>query len=240
MKVLHSDNHVLVVAKPAGVPTVPDASGDPSLLDAARDWVRATFDKPGDAYLGVVHRLDRPVSGVLALARTSKAAARLTAAFREGRVEKVYLAVVAPPPPGESGRVEQWLVKDRARNTTRAVPEGTEGARRAVSDWRVLARASEPGSGPERALVELVPATGRPHQLRVALASLGAPILGDLRYGATEPLPDRSIALHALRLTLPHPTRDETVRAELAPPHRPPWTRLSARLWTGPRTGDAP
>lgn len=217
MNVLFGDNHVLVVAKEAGLPTVPDASGDESLLDRARAWVRVTYGKPGEAFLGVVHRLDRPVSGVVVLARTSKAARRLAEAFRAGRVRKTYWAAVAGAPERPSGELEQWLVKDSERNRVRAVEGPREGARPARTRWRVLAR------GARSSLVELEPETGRPHQLRVALASLACPILGDLRYGAERPLSGKSIALHALALSFPHPTRPVRCTAEVAPPSGFPW-----------------
>ena len=205
LDVLHADNHVLAVAKPAGEPTVADASGDPCLLERARAWVREEYAKPGDVFLGVVHRLDRPVSGVVVFARTSKSAGRLTAAFRERAARKRYLAVTEGRPREPEGRLEQWLQKDRAANRVREVSPHGADARSAVTRWRVLA----PTAG--GAVVLLEPETGRPHQLRVALASLGAPIAGDLKYGARAPLPDRSIALHAERLVVPHPTRPEPV-----------------------------
>ncbi|TDJ72468.1 MAG: RluA family pseudouridine synthase [Planctomycetota bacterium] len=209
---LYCDNHLLAVDKPAGLPTVPDASGDASLLDACRTYVKERYGKPGAVYLGVVHRLDRPVSGVVVFARTSKAAARLTAAFRDRRAAKTYWGVVARDPGAESGALEQWLVKDRDRNRVHVVRAGSADARHAVTEWRVLER-GRPGR-----LVELIPRTGRPHQLRVAMASLHAPLLGDLKYGAPTPLADASIALHACVLVIDHPTRDERLRLESPPP----------------------
>ena len=185
--VLLADNHLLAVAKPAGIPTVPDASGDESLLERARAWVKREKEKPGAVYLGVVQRLDRPVSGVVVFARTSKAAARLTAAFRSRAVRKVYHGVAADEPQAEAGFLEQWLWKDRERNVVRAVAHERPGAQLARTRWRVLARR---GAGRERrVLLELVPETGRAHQLRVAAASLGCPLLGDLKYGAPAPTP---------------------------------------------------
>lgn len=226
-RVLHCDNHVLGVEKPAGVPTVPDASGDPSLLDAASAWVEREFDKPGRAFLGVVQRLDRPVSGALVFARTSKAADRLTAAFRDGRGAKHYLAVVAGRPDRPEGVLEQWLVKDRTRNTVRISSPTDELGKRAVTRFRVLAEGRR--AGRPVCLVDLRPETGRSHQLRVACASLGAPILGDLRYGAPEALPDRSVALHAVALTVPHPTRDAPVEVSAPVPAGEWWDLARAR-----------
>jgi len=222
LTVLHADNHLLVVAKPAGLPMVPDESGDASLLDLARAWIKREKGKPGAVYLGVVQRLDRPVSGVVVFARTSKAAARLTAAFKSRAVEKVYWGVSASEPAGSEGVLEQWLWKDEERNVVRTSAREREGARLAVTRWRVLAEA---GAGRERrVLFEFRPETGRPHQLRVAAASLGCPLLGDLKYGARTALPDRSIALHARSLELAHPTRGERLRFQCDPPALAWWS----------------
>jgi 23S rRNA pseudouridine1911/1915/1917 synthase len=205
LEVLHCDNHVLVVVKPACVPIVPDESGDRSLLEIAKSWVKREYEKPGAVFLGVVHRLDRPVSGVVVFGRTSKGAARLSAQFRDREVEKIYHGVVPGVPPQPEGEIEQFLRKDERRN--RVIVEIGErgGAKLARTSYRVLRRVGE------NAILELRPHTGRPHQLRVACASLGLPLLGDLKYGAPEPLPDRSIALHAFSLRFQHPTRAETL-----------------------------
>lgn len=211
LEVLYCDNHLLVVVKPSGMPTVPDASRDESLLERAKQWVKQEYSKPGDVFLGVVQRLDRPVSGVICFARTSKAATRLTAALREGRMKKTYLAVTSPPPPEEKGSVQHFLLKDREQNLVEVVGADVEGAKLARTEYSVR------GVRGDRALVELSPITGRPHQLRVAMASLGSPLVGDVKYGAQGPLADRSIALHSTVLDIPHPTRDEVLTAEYEP-----------------------
>ncbi len=218
LEVLSCDNHVLACSKPAGLPTVPDASGDESLFDRARDWVKLEFTKPGAVFLGVVHRLDRPVSGVVVFARTSKAASRLSASFRAGETEKLYWAVADGEPAAEEGIVEQWLVKDESRNRVHVVGAGEEGAKPARTRWRILERRGT------RLLLELEPLTGRAHQLRVAMSSLGLPLLGDLKYGASRALADGSVALHARSLSLPHPTRSERIHLACPPPVIPPWT----------------
>ena len=237
MQPLYLDNHLLALHKPAGQPTVPDASGDLSLLDAAREWIGATFHKPGHVYLGVVQRLDRPVSGVVVFARTSKAASRLAAQFREGSTEKRYLAIGEAhgphaPVAGARGVLRQWLRKDRARNVLAASPRPATGHLEAVTAWEVLARVDD------ELLLALKPETGRPHQLRVGAASLGVPLLGDLKYGASRPLPDRSVALHAVAIRIEHPTRHEPVEIRAALPETPWWqqwrtTAESATTWPG-------
>ncbi len=217
LDVLHVCNHVLCVVKPPGLPVVPDSSGDESLFDLAKAWIKREYQKPGDVFLGVVHRLDRPVSGVVAFARTSKGAARMGEAFRAKAAQKTYLAITSKGLPSgapEFGVVEHWLLKDPSRNVVKVVREGTAGAKLARSEYR-LTRG--------RTHVELNPVTGRSHQLRVAMASLGAPLLGDLKYGAPAPLADKSIALHAQRLVLPHPTRDEVVDVTAPPPSNGVW-----------------
>lgn len=217
--VLYEDNHLLVLEKPACLPCVPDASEDESLLDWGKQYVKEAYDKPGAVFLGVVHRLDRPVSGVVLFARTSKAADRLSAQFRERTVEKTYLGVTTGPAPTESGLLEQWLRKDTDANRVHIAAEGEEGARSAVTEWRALEHRGD------LTLFELKPRTGRPHQLRVACKSLGAPLAGDLKYGAREPLPDKSIALHAAQLAFDHPTREERLEFKASPP--------DAEIWKG-------
>jgi 23S rRNA pseudouridine1911/1915/1917 synthase len=220
-RILFADNHLLVVDKPAGAPLVPDESGDPSTLAAAKEWVRRTKNKPGEAFLGVVHRLDRPVSGVVVFARTSKAARRLQQQFRERRVRKTYWGVAAARPAQEQGELGQWLLKDQVRNLVQAVAPGTPGALYAETRWRILEVRTE-GRG-TRVLLELSPLSGRPHQLRVAAAALGAPLLGDLKYGAASALPDKSVALHAARLELEHPTRGQQLTFDSPPPALDAW-----------------
>jgi len=191
------------------------------MYSLACNYIKRKYSKPGNVYLGVVQRLDRPVSGVVVFARTSKAAARLTAAFRERRVEKVYRGLSAGRPREDEGVLEQWLSKDRARNVCRVVDAEARGARLARTRWRVLGSIGE--GARRRVLLELRPETGRPHQLRVAARSLGATLLGDLKYGALEPLPDRSIALHARELALDHPTTGERLRFRADEPSLALW-----------------
>jgi 23S rRNA pseudouridine1911/1915/1917 synthase len=200
LEILHSDNHLLVVVKPAGMPAVPDETGDESLWDVAKAWVQREFQKPGDVFLGIVHRLDRPVSGVMVFARTTKGASRLSEQFRTHVARKSYWGVGEGDAPAASGALSQWLVKDERTNRVRVEARPSRSAKQAITRWKVL----EKKNG--RTLYLLEPETGRPHQLRVACASLGTPLCGDLKYGASAPLADKSIALHAHRLELEHPT----------------------------------
>lgn len=200
LEVLHSDNHLLVVVKPAGMPAVPDETGDTSLWDVAKRWVQREFAKPGDVFLGIVHRLDRPVSGVMVFARTTKGASRLSEQFRTHVARKSYWGVGEGDAPAASGALSQWLVKDERTNRVRVEARPSKLAKQAITRWKVLERKNG------RTLYSLEPETGRPHQLRVACASLGTPLLGDLKYGASMPLEDKSIALHAFALELEHPT----------------------------------
>ena len=245
LEIIHCDNHLLVVNKAACTPSVPDASGDDSAMDQARAAVKDLYKKPGEAWLTNVHRLDRPVSGLLAFARTSKGASRLSRAFAASQPDqaataavKVYWGLVAAPSgrqrgelsASDSGVVSHWLRKDRATNTSHVVRPGAAGAREARTEWRVLQRGADEWLP---TLVEFRPVTGRPHQIRLAAAAaLGAPLLGDLRYGGRSAgvgggggaiggaaaLSDRSIALHHRSLELPHPTNGMVVEFRAPPP----------------------
>ncbi len=213
--VLHLDNHLLVVDKPAGMLAQGDATGDADLVTLAKAYLKERFERPGNVFVGLVHRLDRPVSGVIVLARTSKAAARLSEQFAGRDAEKRYLAVVEGRLEGGGEQVD-WLVKGE-KGTVKRVREGTIGAKHAALRWEPLAIEGR------RTLVGVELLTGRAHQIRVQLAGLGAPVVGDLRYGAPAPLGNgRSIALHAARLAVEHPTTRE--RLVFAAP--PPWRGL--------------
>jgi 23S rRNA pseudouridine1911/1915/1917 synthase len=220
LTVLYEDNHCLAVNKPARLLTMGDATGELTLLDLSKDYVKQKYDKPGAVFLGVVHRLDRPVSGVVLFARTSKAAARLSEQFRERAVEKVYRAIVKGVPPERDAVLQDWLWKDPGRNVTQIVREGTPGAQHAAL---AVKRLKTNGS---RSLVEVKPVTGRSHQIRVQLGGRGWPILGDAKYGSEVRL-DGSIALHAYSLTFAHPTRGEQVRVTADDPEV--WSNLLPR-----------
>lgn len=211
VQILHCDNHLLVVYKPGGLPVQADATGDPDLLTLAKAWIAREFHKPGAVWLGLVHRLDRPARGVVVLARTSKAAARLSEQFRQRTTAKTYRVVVHGRPPHTAGTLHDWLESDD--KGSRRVAEGH--GREASLEYRTVATHAG------LTLLEVDLHSGRKHQIRVQLAGIGCPVLGDLRYGAAAPLPDRNIALLAYRLQLQHPTTGQ--RLTFTAPEPPGW-----------------
>lgn len=218
LKVIHEDNHLLAVDKPAGLLVQGDRSGDPDLTMAAKEYLRRKYHKPGNVYLGLVHRLDRNVSGVVLLARTSKSAGRLAAVFRAKQVTKIYLAVVAGRPEPAGGELKAWLAaQGDARGVTRAAVQAFAGARESLLRYRVLEEAAG------CSLLEVQPVTGRRHQIRAQLALAGHPLLGDIKYGARRRLPDHRIALHAHALELDHPVGGRPLRLTAEPPADWPW-----------------
>jgi len=208
LKILYEDNHLLVVEKPAGLATQGVAEGTPSVVTRAKAYLRQKYKKPGNVYLGVVSRLDAFVSGVLVLARTSKAATRLTEQFRTRDVQKVYQAIVEQPPEVPAGELSHWLLKNDKERLIEAVPPRTKNAQHARLSYRTL------GKHRRGTLVEVELHTGRKHQIRVQLAQIGCPVVGDRKYGSRQPFADQTIALHAVRLTLEHPTSKKQVTIE--------------------------
>jgi 23S rRNA pseudouridine1911/1915/1917 synthase len=201
--VLYEDNHLLVVDKPVGMSSQGAVPGEPNLVDWARDYLKHKYAKPGNVFVGVVSRLDRDVSGVLPLARTSKAAARLNEQFRERTVEKIYWAIVEGTPPAELRCVDR-LALDERRGRMTTVGPGDVAGQEAVLTLRSLRPLGT------ATLVEIVLETGRKHQIRVQLSERGWPVLGDRKYGSRRDFPV-GIALHARRITFEHPTRREPV-----------------------------
>lgn len=216
LKVLFEDNHCLAVLKPTRILTMGDRTGDVSLVDLAREYLRRKYDKPGNVFVGVVHRLDRPVSGVLLFARTSKAAARLSEQFRKHSIRKIYHCIVEGRPTKPTGELVDRLVKDEAKNLSRAA-QGSEDGKLSRLTYRCL---KSVGS---LSLLEIELLTGRSHQIRVQLSSRGWPICGDAKYGSKTKL-DGWLALHAASLTFEHPTQREPIT--VTAPHPTEWKRL--------------
>jgi 23S rRNA pseudouridine1911/1915/1917 synthase len=215
--VIYEDNHLIAVNKAAGVLVQGDATGDTPLSELVKGYVKEKYQKPGEVFLGVVHRLDRPVTGVVILARTSKALERMNKMFRDKETKKSYLAIVSSKPALSEEVLVHWLVKDEKKNKTTAFRRETTGAMRSELSYKVIAERSG------LFLLEVKPVTGRPHQIRVQLASIGCPIKGDLKYGDREPNDDGSICLHARRLEFVHPVKKEKVSVEAPLPAGSSW-----------------
>lgn len=215
--VIFEDNHLLVVNKSAGILVQGDETGDVPLVDLCKEYVKKKYSKPGAVFMGLVHRIDRPVSGLVVLARTSKSLERMTGQFRERETSKTYWAIVRRKPADESGQLIHWLLKDEKKNKTTAFKKETLGALRSELSYRILEN-----SGREF-LLEIKPITGRPHQIRVQLASMGCPIKGDVKYGDEEANADGSICLHARQLEFMHPVKKEKMSLEASLPQTIYW-----------------
>ncbi len=203
LDVLYEDNHLLVVNKPAGLATMGLPAGQPTLLNVAKEYVARKYGKTGNVYLGITSRLDAPVTGVVVLARTSKAAARLTEQFRSQAVEKIYWAIVEGRPQPDQAVWSDYLADAPRYRSVVVVSADAPGAQLAVLEYRRLGR-----SGID-SLIEVRPQTGRKHQIRVQFAHRGHPLIGDIKYGSKRTFPH--VALHARMLVVAHPTREETM-----------------------------
>ncbi len=197
--ILYEDNHIIAVNKKASDLAQGDKTGDPSLDDGLKKYIAEKYKKPGAVYLGVVHRLDRPVAGVILYARTSKALARLNEMFRTKEVRKTYLAIVRESPPEEEGKIRQFLKKNEKQNKTYVYDKEVKGSKEASLSYKII------GHSEKFYLLEIQLHTGRHHQIRAQLASIGCPIKGDLKYGYARSNEDGSISLLARKIEFTHP-----------------------------------
>jgi 23S rRNA pseudouridine1911/1915/1917 synthase len=220
LKVIYEDNHLIVVNKPIGILVQGDETGDTPLVEYVKEYIKIRYDKPGDVFLGVCHRIDRPVSGAVIFARTSKALERMNALFQQQKVEKTYWAIVNERPQEENGTLENYLWKDKERNLTKAL----DAPSRRHPDAKFSSLSYELiGSQGDQHLLEVKPTTGRPHQIRAQLAKMGCPIKGDVKYGARGGNKDQSIHLHCKKMSFIHPVLKERIEMEAETPNDQIW-----------------
>ena len=217
LTILHEDNHIIVVMTPQGLPSCGDESGDDNMLDQVRRYVKEKYNKPGNVYIGLIHRLDRPTGGIMVFAKTSKAASRLAEQMRSGDFEKKYLAVLVGVPKEAQGTLINYLKKNPVNNMVYICTQTTDGAKLASLDYKVL---EEKGG---YCLAEIKLHTGRTHQIRVQMAGISHPVYGDMRYGG-ESAKKGNLALWAYSLSFTHPVTKERLRFLLEPPaENIPW-----------------
>ena len=220
--ILHMDNHLLAIYKPAGIPVQGDESGDISLLDIGKLWLKEKFNKPGNVFLGLVHRLDRPVAGVMLFCRTSKAAGRISEQVRSRSIKKTYLAVLEGELEVESGKLFNYIERIPGKSS-KIVKSKTKNSSEASLNFSTIGKASG------NSLVEIDLETGRHHQIRAQFGHIGHPVRGDLRYGASKPLPERQIALFAKRLEISHPITGDSIIIEAPLPEGWPFEPISKK-----------
>jgi len=213
--VIHEDNHLIVVNKRSGDIVQGDKTGDTPLSEVVKQYLKEKYNKPGNVYLGVVHRLDRPTSGIVVFAKTSKALPRLNKLFSEGKTEKTYWAVVKDVLENEQDTLTHWLVRNPKQNKSYAHIKEVPNSKKAILSYQLIRKLDN------YSLLEIDLKTGRHHQIRAQLASIGSVIKGDLKYGADRSNKDGSIHLHARRLVFEHPVKKESVEFIAAPPNDP-------------------
>ncbi len=221
INILYEDNHVLCVVKPANLPVQADNTKDEDLLTLVKQYLKEKYNKPGNVYLGLVHRLDRPVGGAMILAKTSKAASRLSESIRVRDIDKVYYAILDGVPKKQSDTLVDYLTKDTKTNMV-SVTNAKVG-KKSILHYQVLATKNG------HTLVEIHLETGRPHQIRVQFASRNLPLVGDQRYNKSAK--KVQIALWAVSLTFPHPTTKDKITIHSDPPEIWPWTEFEVKLW---------
>ncbi len=222
--ILHEDNHVIVVLKPQNIACCPDESGDDNLFDCVKRYIKQTYNKPGNVYLGLVHRLDRPTGGVMVFAKTDKAASRLSERMRTGGFEKHYAAVLANAPARKQATLENYLRKNTVNNMVYVCTRTEDNAKFASLDYKILAESAS------LALADINLHTGRTHQIRVQMASINAPVYGDMRYGGANAVKGK-LALWAYYLSFIHPTTQEKMKFYAEPPvDTAPWKLFDKEL----------
>jgi 23S rRNA pseudouridine1911/1915/1917 synthase len=220
IEILYEDNHIIAVNKRASDLSQGDKTGDKSLDILVKEYIARKYDKPGDVFLGVVHRLDRPVSGVIVYARTSKALTRLNELFRTGQVKKTYLAIVKKRPPDDEAAITHYLKKNEKQNKTYVYDSEVRGSRQASLTYRLTGRSER------YYILEIELHTGRHHQIRAQLAKIGCPVRGDLKYGYPRSNPDGSISLMARRIEFIHPVKKEKLVITAPLPEEDIWSRF--------------
>ena len=217
MTVVYEDNHIIVVNKTASEIVQADKTGDTPLSETVKQYLNEKYQKPGNVFLGVTHRLDRPVSGLVIFAKTSKALTRLNEMFRAGEVKKTYWAVVKNAPKESEGELVHFLVRNEKQNKSYAYDKEVPNSKKAVLDYRLIGRSEN------YYLLEVDLKTGRHHQIRCQLAKMGCPIKGDLKYGSPRSNPDGSICLHARRVRFVHPVSKELIELKAPLPEGNLW-----------------
>lgn len=217
IKIIYEDNHLLVVEKPVNISSQEDETGDQDMLTLLKEDLKQRYNKPGNVFLGLVHRLDRPVGGTMVFAKTSKAASRLSEQIRSRGFKKFYFAVVHGTFSHKSGTLHDYLLKDSRSNIVKVVSSSDNGAKEAVLEYEVLKDADN------FSLVKIELHTGRPHQIRVQFSNIGHPLFGDQKYGARLNKPGQQIALWSAKIILEHPTQKEIMTFKSSPPFAFPW-----------------
>ena len=217
MQVLYEDNHIIIVYKEAGEIVQGDKSGDEPLSETVRRWIKEKYQKPGNVFLGIVHRLDRPVSGLVIFAKTSRALARLNNMFRNGEVHKTYWAIVTRPPFEPEATLTDWLVRNERQNKSYAYNHQVPTSKKSILHYKIINRSDR------YTLLEINLMTGRHHQIRCQLSNMDCPIKGDLKYGAPRSNPDGSISLLSHRVEFVHPVSKENICIESPLPDDTLW-----------------
>jgi len=217
IEILFEDNHLIIINKKAGDIVQGDKTGDKTLGDFVKDYIKEKYKKPGSVFIGVVHRIDRPVTGIVVFARTSKALERMNELFREKKVQKTYWAVVKNKPSDEAGSLIHYLKKDEVKNKSKAFDKEVPGSLRSWLDYKLISQSDK------YFLLEINPLTGRHHQIRAQLAAIGSPIKGDVKYGFDRTNEDASIHLHARKISFTHPVRKEIINIVAPVPDENLW-----------------